>query len=848
MRHVTAATLSAILSLVVSIGAARAADTPERQFPLAASKLTLAGGTKPGARRLSFTARWSGAMSPMPNPAFPGTTLRIIGGPGEGDSGVIHLNQLKWRALPKGKGYRYNDPQGTAGGIKVILIRTTKDGGRVKIVGGSGNWRYQVTKPQSVITITMISDTTRWCAQLSSPKTIKTKVHGVAQAALASCPCDTYASTWEAIQGTIIARNSCTNSACHDSQSAKTSGGLDLTPEKAYADLVNAPSSYGTMRVLPFAPNDSLLWQKLAASTEGFQLNGKGSPMPSGLPAISEDELTAVRLWIQQGAPETGVVPDTQGLLDSCLPKPEPPADEPLAAPPPDQGVQLYAPPWTIKPRVAGTNGEDEVCYSTYYNLIGKVPTVPCGTPLFTGPTNPTGLCFAYNHQLLRQSPNSHHSIIHVYTGAYPSNDPSWRYECSGGTVADGTSCDPTVPGVAAPAGADCGGGYCRGKPISGPACFSLIGFGPPDYQGGATGNGGQTAPAFSGSQQPRFERIDPAGVYSELPVEGTIVWNSHAFNVFDVPIENQQWLNLWFTNDLRYPLRGVFDATDIFIQNVPPFQQAEYCRTTLFGKGTRMADLSSHTHKRGRLFRIWGPDNQGDPGIAQSCNSTQANPGTCLPEPTPPIMTTTTYNDPSQLIFTTPLKLDSDDPASRRYKFCAIYDNGYTDPEAVKRNSTSPNSTLQSLGIGGKCWTTGAPGQHIYCMNAAKRGQECFGNDRLCDSAPGANDGVCDACTLKGGVTTEDEMFIMIGSYYCDPAVPGETCTGVCSGGANKGEACHDDDANCPTTSCVTTQPAACSNGSTTGGWCATGRNRCTSCTTDTDCGTATCLPYTNN
>src|SRR5262249_56864247 len=56
MRHVTAATLSAILSLFLSTGAARSADTPERQFPLASSKLTLAGGTQAGARHGHFLA------------------------------------------------------------------------------------------------------------------------------------------------------------------------------------------------------------------------------------------------------------------------------------------------------------------------------------------------------------------------------------------------------------------------------------------------------------------------------------------------------------------------------------------------------------------------------------------------------------------------------------------------------------------------------------------------------------------------------------------------------------------------------------------------------------------------
>src|SRR5262249_58543583 len=103
------------------------------------SKLTLTGGTKPGAKHLTFSARWSGAMSPMPNPAFPGTTLRIIGGPGEGDSGVIHLNQNNWKTLPKGKGYRYSDPKGSAGGIKNGLIRITKDGRPGKNGGRRGH-------------------------------------------------------------------------------------------------------------------------------------------------------------------------------------------------------------------------------------------------------------------------------------------------------------------------------------------------------------------------------------------------------------------------------------------------------------------------------------------------------------------------------------------------------------------------------------------------------------------------------------------------------------------------------------------------------------------------------------
>ena len=52
------------------------------------------------------------------------------------------------------------------------------------------------------------------------------------------------------------------------------------------------------------------------------------------------------------------------------------------------------------------------------------------------------------------------------------------------------------------------------------------------------------------------------------------------------------------------------------------------------------------------------------------------------------------------------------------------------------------------------------------------KVGAPCSGNDDAernasCDSTAGAGDGVCDACILIGGVTTEDEMFLLLGSFF---------------------------------------------------------------------------------
>ena len=45
-----------------------------------------------------------------------------------------------------------------------------------------------------------------------------------------------------------------------------------------------------------------------------------------------------------------------------------------------------------------------------------------------------------------------------------------------------------------------------------------------------------------------------------------------------------------------------------------------------------------------------------------------------------------------------------------------------------------------------------------------------------MCDSSPGKGDGICDACALTGGLTTDDEMFILIGSYFCKPGTECET------------------------------------------------------------------------
>ncbi len=532
-------------------------------------------------------------------------------------------------------------------------------------------------------------------------------------------------STWQGIQTRIFAGHACTQAVCHGGGSPV---GLDLRPEAAYASLVDVPSTQAPAekRVAPGSAETSLLWQKLVKGARGGGDDVPGAGMPVGAAPLDADELEAVRRWIAAGAPATGIVADTDRLLAGCAAAP---ADvDPLPPPAASEGIQLYAPPWAIPAR-----GEDEVCYPTYYDFSAQIPAgnrVPCPAA-FGGPAKE---CFYYHRTELTQSPNSHHSIIHVYSGRSDVTDPSFGpFTCHGGAH-EGLACDPKALGVAAPAGADCGPrAACAGSVQSTVAC---IGYGPSDFVVDIAGIGG--------SQEPHSTVDYPAGVFSVLPVRGVVVWNSHAFNLGDRPVTNEQWFNVYFAGaaDRRYPAQGIFDARFIFVQDVPPFAQREYCATATLPQGAALFDLGSHTHKRGTLFRIWGP------GV------TACSPPDCPPESGAPIALTTQYTHPIKKVFDPPLVLPDAAMERRTFKYCSLYDNGFTDPGSVRRASS---------GRGTICF-----GGELACLDGPKRGAPCHGDDRACDSTPGARDGRCDACPVKGGVTTEDEMFILLGAYYC--------------------------------------------------------------------------------
>ena len=99
----------------------------------------------------------------------------------------------------------------------------------------------------------------------------------------AATKCDAR-STFDQVQQQVFEAQGCTAAACHGGE--PLAGGLDLRPENAYASLVNVAATSGDfVRVFPAEQDLSLLYQKVAAKTEGFELAPlgiSGGAMPTG--------------------------------------------------------------------------------------------------------------------------------------------------------------------------------------------------------------------------------------------------------------------------------------------------------------------------------------------------------------------------------------------------------------------------------------------------------------------------------------------------------------------------------------------------------------------------------------
>ncbi|MFP6625671.1 MAG: hypothetical protein VCA74_01220 [Deltaproteobacteria bacterium] len=796
-------TLSTLL-LAVLAGLAVPADQAwahEESHQLGGLKLVMTDPAgRPEKRKFLFkTKNQLGINDVSVDPSQTSSSLIVRGAAaGDGNSGVVYLEAAGWKRIgkaanPKGWKYKKNWRYSDSSGVNKVLIKKGSNGGKLLVKAKGQFWPYWIAGAQGTVELSLLLGGEQYCAEFAGDRAqVKKNESGkvIAKSLLApdSCGsvcgngklelgetcddgntddadtctagCETactvdnadYAGTFEAIQALIFDSPvyQCSNDICHGATVA--SGGLDLRVGESHAALINVPAQINPnqMRILPGDQDLSLLYNKIAEKTVG-DVDAPGTPMPANAETVSSDYLELLRIWIRGGAQASGVVEGTAELLDACLPEPSPKKMAQLPVPDPTEGVQFTMPGYPLL-----ANSERELCVTTYYDLSDVVPAearVPCD--LSPG-VNDTGECFSYGGAQLAQDPQSHHSIIMIYLGAYGWSDPGWgAWRCYLGDN-DGQSCNPTDADPCP------GGGVCGGEDVAAVACNSSItdGYGPPDWGFLGLDVNSSFARQFSGAQEATgwFNYVGSVdGIYSLLPLKGVVVWNSHAFNLTNEDMRMEGWTNLLYTGTRTYPSQQLFDTSSIFVQDVPPFEQREYCATHTFKRRTNLYYLTSHTHRLGVRWRYYLPPQTPCTGGGPA----QAPPG-CEPgDPADIFYESFDYNDPIEVGYDPPWIFDGP-VEDRTIKYCSLYDNGYTDPWKVKRRSTSPSPPVDFGPFipGGPCdW------DQTYCLGGPSQGELCYDYDPNC---PG---GVCDACIATGGVTTGDEMFIPLGFYYRTPA-----------------------------------------------------------------------------
>ncbi len=513
--------------------------------------------------------------------------------------------------------------------------------------------------------------------------------------------CPTFDSTFEAIQAVVFERAGCANSLCHGEAKA---GELDLSPDVAFDNLVAVASDgSGLLRVNPRRPSLSYLYHKLSAKTFPGSYDISGAVMPSAGAAISAGQLEAIRLWIEAGAPRDGSVGDTLGRGEEELERLLGvclPEAEALNTTP------LPPPPadlglqFIMPPHDAPAEQEREICFAVYEDFRGSIPSQYMDA---------SADHFYVQRGETREDAFTHHNIL-----MYPNvpvdqiHDPSFgQWSCTGGDR-NGQVCEPTNL-------ASCGSGKCISEIKNSAACR---GYGPGSSSG------------FTRSQT-ITSTITRDGFYEAFPSHGIFYWNSHAFNLTTQDAIHHVWKNFFFTDDLRFKAEPITYTNNIFAATgTQPFTRKTVCRDYLFNQGDGVLWLTSHTHKRGEEFTMA----LGGEQIYQTFN----------------------YDEPLLKLFDPGMVFNSSDPVDRTLEYCATYNNGVNKDgspniETVTRLSRRPVNAS-------KCNPTACVAGNI--------GSPCNGVDdnASCDSSDGAGDGLCDACAIGIGITSDDEMFILLG------------------------------------------------------------------------------------
>ncbi len=743
MRYAAAALLTAALLLPSS---ARGHD---EQRPIYGFQIVIDTTGTAAERSFESSSLVSGLTAH--DPAVDPTWILIRGyGTDGGTSGRIDLDPAFWSATAEG--YAYEDPSGSRGGIQTAALNFGASLDSIAVTGGGPNWTWEPADSQESVWFYFGIEDESYCASYGG--TITENEAGLFEAndatPPAACPaavcsngvvelgeaCDdgnlvendgctttcevgncvaqSFDSTYEAIQQLVFDERGCSVALCHGQVVAPDLDGLDLRTGFSHAAMLDVPSTGSSFsRIEPGSPRDSSLYLKLLKAVDPTT-NIPGIGMPQLGPPLPADLLEAVRVYIENGAPETGTVAGTQALLGGCFPPPVPIEIEPLQPPDPAEGLQLVMPPTDVP-----AQSETEVCFATFYDFTDAVPEEF---------KDPDGESFYIERDDTRWDPHSHHLVI-IHSGLEDSlwdHDSFGTWTCIGG-ILEGTVCDPRDT-------TSCGEGFCRSEVEPRVAC---IGFGPP---GGAT-----AAAGLGGLQGP----ITPTyGHYTRIPLKGIVYWNSHAFNLTELPLSMHAWRNLIFARAANTEISTEIDASQIFIATgQPPFTRGTYCHQFVIPQDTSVVSLSSHTHQRGEEF--WIEDPAGNR-----------------------IYDTFIYSDPLVQSYQPPMYFNSPNAADRRLTYCATYNNGVApdgspDVSTVRSRSTTPTN-------GNLC-------QPVACSDGLV-GAPCSGpsDHATCDSVPGADDGFCDACAITAGVTTEDEMFVLITSTFV-PEPP--IATGILSG-----------------------------------------------------------------
>jgi hypothetical protein len=132
-----------------------------------------------------------------------------------------------------------------------------------------------------------------------------------------SAPVDSFA----AIQAVIFDGKGCSGGGCHSGRSP--ANGMNLANGRSYSAIFNitAEAGGGLKRILPGDAASSYLYRKVSARTSPGSFQISGNPMPLAETALSADQLAALALWIDAGAPQfgrAGELNEIERLLGLC--------------------------------------------------------------------------------------------------------------------------------------------------------------------------------------------------------------------------------------------------------------------------------------------------------------------------------------------------------------------------------------------------------------------------------------------------------------------------------------------------------------------------------------------------